>query len=466
MKSKTHQLYEETVSTYRIFSRAFCNFVFPDPPGRPMPGETLEDAVKNVEDEDNIDGVTEPDKLNIDGKEIEENTEETPYDVESYNVRIKNAIDRLKKDSSLYLVGDNLKIFSPKFDSILNNINTMDGLHLLYSQFRTIEGIGVFKLVLEANGYTQLKLKKTTSQQWGLDTSKDLIKNGKTFALYTGTESAEEKEIIRHIYNGTWEYLPLSLVEQLKLIHTDNINGEIIKLFMITASGAEGISLMNTKYIHITEPYWHPVRTEQVIGRARRICSHVDLPEEERNIKVFYYLMRFTDEQIESKMNIDIRTNDISKLDSSNLRPMTSDETLYETSKRKENVTSQILKSIKEASIDCSVHSTSSSGESLECYSFGNSIDSSIFSYRPNIKDENRDSKQDKLNVEKEKWVAKRLNINGIDYAIRLDKKGQETNKAYDLDSFMQAQKNPNIPILLVGNIITKDGKRFIDTNV
>jgi hypothetical protein len=235
---------------------------------------------------------------------------------------------------------------------------------------------------------------------------------------------------------------------------------------MITASGAEGISLMNTKYIHITEPYWHPVRTEQVIGRARRICSHVDLPEEERNIKVFYYLMRFTDEQIESKMNIDIRTNDISKLDSSNLRPMTSDETLYETSKRKENVTSQILKSIKEASIDCSVHSTSSSGESLECYSFGNSIDSSIFSYRPNIKDENRDSKQDKLNVEKEKWVAKRLNINGIDYAIRLDKKGQETNKAYDLDSFMQAQKNPNIPILLVGNIITKDGKRFIDTNV
>ena len=60
---------------------------------------------------------------------------------------------------------------------------------------------------------------------------------------------------------------------------------------MITASGAEGISLMSTKYVHIVEPYWHPVRTQQVIGRARRICSHEDLPEELRTVNVFFYLM-------------------------------------------------------------------------------------------------------------------------------------------------------------------------------
>ena len=50
--------------------------------------------------------------------------------------------------------------------------------------------------------------------------------------------------------------------------------GDLIKIFMITASGAEGISLQNVRYVHITEPYWHPVRREQVIGRAKRICSH------------------------------------------------------------------------------------------------------------------------------------------------------------------------------------------------
>ena len=57
---------------------------------------------------------------------------------------------------------------------------------------------------------------------------------------------------------------------------------------MITASGAEGISLKNVRYVHITEPYWHPVRIEQVIGRARRICSHKNLPEQYRTVEVFY----------------------------------------------------------------------------------------------------------------------------------------------------------------------------------
>ena len=57
--------------------------------------------------------------------------------------------------------------------------------------------------------------------------------------------------------------------------------GEIIKVLMITSSGSEGINLRNTRYVHIMEPYWHPVRMEQVIGRARRICRHKDLPEAE-----------------------------------------------------------------------------------------------------------------------------------------------------------------------------------------
>ena len=48
---------------------------------------------------------------------------------------------------------------------------------------------------------------------------------------------------------------------------------------MITASGAEGISLKNVRFVHIMEPYWHPVK-RQVIGRARRICSHADLPKD------------------------------------------------------------------------------------------------------------------------------------------------------------------------------------------
>ena len=88
------------------------------------------------------------------------------------------------------------------------------------------------------------------------------------FALYTGTETAEEKEIIRNVFNGAWNYLPVSLAKELESISSNNLYGEIIKVLMITASGAEGISLKNVRYVHITEPYWHPVRMQQVIGRA------------------------------------------------------------------------------------------------------------------------------------------------------------------------------------------------------
>ena len=74
-----------------------------------------------------------------------------------------------------------------------------------------------------------------------------------------------------------------------------------IKVLMITASGSEGINLKNTRYVHIMEPYWHPARSDQVIGRARRICSHQQLPSELRTVEVFLYIMIFTEEQIKGK---------------------------------------------------------------------------------------------------------------------------------------------------------------------
>ena len=97
--------------------------------------------------------------------------------------------------------------------------------------------------------------------------------------LFTGTEDAEEKEILRNIYNGTWDSIPSSLASKLRKMAANNNMGEVIKGFMITSSGAEGITLRNTRHVHIVEPYWHPVRSEQVIGRARRICSHQALAE-------------------------------------------------------------------------------------------------------------------------------------------------------------------------------------------
>ena len=61
-----NNIYEESVSTYRIFSRAFCNFVFPRPDiNRPFPREDL-DVASNLEalvDEDILDAYTPKKKI-------------------------------------------------------------------------------------------------------------------------------------------------------------------------------------------------------------------------------------------------------------------------------------------------------------------------------------------------------------------------------------------------------------------
>jgi len=69
---------DESVSTYRIFSRAFCNFVFPPEIVRPKPkeGENLETMLKRGADEDILDIVSLQEQLeNVDGKHEQDDEE-------------------------------------------------------------------------------------------------------------------------------------------------------------------------------------------------------------------------------------------------------------------------------------------------------------------------------------------------------------------------------------------------------
>jgi hypothetical protein len=76
-----------------------------------------------------------------------------------------------------------------------------------------------------------------------------------------------------------------------------NENGDKIPILVITSAGAEGISLEQTRYVHIMEPYWNQNRTEQVIGRARRRCSHERLAPEFRDVSVSQYISVSADEK-------------------------------------------------------------------------------------------------------------------------------------------------------------------------
>ena len=75
----------------------------------------------------------------------------------------------------------------------------------------------------------------------------------------------------------------------------ENAHGDIIKVILVSSAGAEGISLKNTRQVHIIEPYWNEVRIKQVIGRAVRICSHASLPPAERHVDIYRYFAKTSD---------------------------------------------------------------------------------------------------------------------------------------------------------------------------
>ena len=459
-------IYKDPSSTYRIFSRLYCNFVMPKPPGRPLPKEEREEAtqIENLY-EDALKAVSKKGPTDMEGDawdgEIEGDEAIEKLADATYETRITRALDYVKEHESTILSPEGLQTYSPKYLHILENIQDPQhiGLHLIYSQFRTIEGIGIFKMVLEANGFTQFKIKRDAGGVWNLDISEE--NRGKpTYALYTGTESAEEKEIIRNIYNSNWD-VKSPITSELKQIAHNNHMGEIIKVLMITAAGSEGINLRSTRYVHVMEPYWHPARIEQVIGRARRICSHKELPEALQTVEVYLYLMTFSQEQIKSDESIELKRKDISKK-KYNVRegkqdfiPLTSDEALYEISTIKEEVSSQLMTAIKEASIDCAIYTKRGTKEQLNCLQFGEPS-ARAFSYIPNYKKEEPDSAS-KMNKKVIEWRGKPYEFRGKKYIYR--KIDKIYGNLYDFDSYYRALENPQIdPILVATTEQTPEG--------
>jgi hypothetical protein len=429
MKQK-NDLFKGT-SSYRLRSRASCNFVFPDPPGRP----TKYKDTGNEKAED----------------EVADDNEDNAGDSKEYNERIQSAMQYLADRPAEFLTPNALQMYSPKFAKILATISDDDnkGLHMVYSQFRTVEGIGLLKLILEANGYAQFKIHKQSASEWTVDIS-EADKEKPKFMLYTGTESEEEKAILLNVYNSKWEYVPASITKEFTA--DNNHMGEVIKIIMITSSGAEGINLKCTRFVHIVEPYWHMVRLNQVIGRAMRLCSHTKLPEELRTVKVFLYLATFSKSSLEEQKKLSEKSKeatirDISKID--NKTPITTDESLLETALKKNRINKQLLRFIKESAFDCSLYNR----ENLVCYSYGK-VSSDDFGSHPSIQVDMQ--ARDAVDTKELTVALTTVTIGNEKYAF--DKK---KNELYTIDNYERAKSNGDA-LISIGKIVKNGNKNVL----
>jgi hypothetical protein len=238
------------------------------------------------------------------------------------------------------------------------------------------------------------------------------------YVKYIGTKGIEEKEVLRNIFNRDVDKIPENLKEAVALMSID--------IFMITSAGAEGISLKGVQYVHIMEPYWNPVRLDQVIGRARRICSHTELEKEEQFVEAHIYLMTIPKDFLAKLPRLARDTIEIEK----SVEVVSTDEYLYEVSKRKQRIQIDMLDTVQSSSIDCFLHSSN-------CFPY-TTEDPTVLSYHPNIESEPKDAdrntnvamKTAKFNLKNKDGTSETVQIQ-YSPAEFIDHKGKQYHKLY-----------------------------------
>ena len=204
-------------------------------------------------------------------------------------------------------------------EEMLKEINNSDKeLILVYSSYRTVEGLELFSRILHANGYD--KYDSTDKNEY------------KKYAFFSGREDVPERKKIIEMF-----------------VDPDNKYGKNIKILLISSAGAEGLDLKNIRKVLIMEPYWHNVRLEQIIGRAVRKNSHIDLPENERNVQPIIYLSVLSPSQLETSKE-----------------KISTDEHVYNVALKKLKLNIDVLNAVKETAIDCMLNQC----DSKKCYSF------------------------------------------------------------------------------------------------
>ena len=326
---------EQVTTLARVFSREFSNFVFPDEIVRPF--QKMQFITSALEEK-----LEREKKLKGETNEIKnEEEEEKKINKETLDKLVAEALDKLSDPEKPYLKpGPNgLSRYSPKMEEMLKEVNKDPrGLVLVYSSFRTVEGLEIFSRVLEANGYQRFNVSNMNKAY-----------DYKRFAFYSGQEDMKTRKQIVDTYTNS-----------------ENKHGKDLRILLVSSAGAEGLDLKNIRKVLIMDVFWHDVRIQQIIGRAVRKKSHYDLPENERNVKPIIYLSVFTPKQEE-----------LSK------EKVSTDEYIYELAKKKLRLNNDVLSAVKESAIDCMLNQCENRDK---CYRFLGKKEG--LAYLPRIQDD------------------------------------------------------------------------------
>ena len=209
----------------------------------------------------------------------------------------------------------NLEAYAPKIKRILDYVIKSEGIVFIYTNYYP-SGILPLAIALEHIGFVKYNASNLTGDNITVEDKFTSKKRPSYIVLSRDTNLSpnNDKEI-----------------EVAK--SRENSDGSIIKVIISRIS--EGVDFKRIREVHMLEPWYNLNKCEQIIGRAVRTCSHIDLPKEQRNVTIYFHATKY-DESVES---VDLWT--------------------YRVAENKQKRITEVERVIKETSIDCNLNRSS-----------------------------------------------------------------------------------------------------------
>lgn len=237
---------------------------------------------------------------------------------------------------------DYLKNFSIKFYKCIQRLDKLfdgnkgSGTAFIYSNLVKAGGIELFSNCLIENGY--LEYQENFKDYVINDNTKDSI-TGKTYIHYK-----KKKKDLTKFYPATFILVTGSIDDsgedlpeiKQKIIRevfnsSENKNGKFIKFVLGSQVMNEGVTLENVREVHILDVHYNLGKLEQVIGRAIRMCKHLELITNENRypeVNVYRYVVSIK-------------------------KGLSTDEKLYQKAELKYLLVKETIAALKEVAFDC-----------------------------------------------------------------------------------------------------------------
>lgn len=342
----------------------------------------------------------------------------------SYRIRSRQISNVYIKDK--YELGSNeyefdikkLKKYSPKMKKIYEIIKNCHKkqLGVIYSTFLQ-NGLEYMEKILLHYKY------ESFIDNIDINKGIDQLEPKLRYAMFTGKINIEVRNYMINIYNSP-----------------ENKNGEYIQLLLISSTGEKGINLKRVRHLHIMEPQWNYTTLEQVMGRAVRYKSHIDLPTKDQNVQIYMYISEYNEEFL-------LKEKEKVLLIKKESEPMeyTTDKTLLFKSIKNKELNDKFLTVLAETSIDCNIFNEE---RNFKCYSCNPTNEQLYY---------------EDINVDVE--IPSRCNNDGdsitVDEVIINDETYYYTNKDNELIVYKKNELNENFIEVIDKKIINKIKKNI-----